>query len=71
MSEEPRNVAYCSLDSFDKLMERVPIDTDSRLSQFLGLNVVSTPFMPNGIVRVVHADGRVQIIKIEPSEYYD
>ena len=66
--EERRGVSYLSEKSFTKLFKRTT--KHEGLSKFLGMEVVCSPFMPDGIARVVHADGRVQIIKIEHSDFY-
>lgn len=65
--EERRGVSYLSEKSFTKLFKRTT--KQEHLSEFFGLEVICQPFMPDDIVRVVHVDGRVQIIKIEHSDF--
>ena len=70
MIEERKNVAYLGEGTFHKIKCTVPAKESSSVSKFLGMDIVSTPLMPDGIARVVHADGRVQVIEIAPSDYY-
>jgi len=68
--DERKGVSYMSELNFTKLMAEVSTPKTANLPKFFGLDVVSTPLMPNDIVRVVHVDGRMQIIKIDNGDYY-
>lgn len=68
MLEERKSVAYMTPPAADALLSIAKASAEA--SRLLGLDIVGTPLMPEGIARVVHADGRVQIIKIDPSEFY-